>query len=170
MLAANPTLPHPALSASSAHSFAHPRSVGCQLSPVSHPVSPFVATLADSSQPIENPATLSPVFATLTSRVNPKSFVCHSYKKHPGVGIPRQIFPFSYFSILSVNSTVSVPSVLNSHPPICIASTIANSHRIRTYAKCSRNPSRMNTSKTQDLKGLCLHPWHARWFSRKTGE
>src|SRR5580692_11602590 len=54
--------------------------------------SPFPATLlprvrakgTDSSQPIENPATLSPAFATLTSCVNPNPFVCHSYRKHRG--------------------------------------------------------------------------------------
>src|SRR5579872_1565887 len=50
------------------------------------PVSPLFATLTDHSQLNENPATLSPFAATLTSRVKHNSFVCHSYKKHPGVG------------------------------------------------------------------------------------
>ncbi len=50
-------------------------------------LTPFFATLAASPQLIENPATLSPFAATLTDRVKPKSFACHSYKKHPGVGI-----------------------------------------------------------------------------------
>jgi hypothetical protein len=31
---------------------------------------------------------LSPLFATLTGYVTPKSFICHSYKKLPGVGVP----------------------------------------------------------------------------------
>jgi len=164
MLAANPTLLHPALSASSADSFAHPRSVDCQLSAVSSPVSPFVATLTDSSQPIENPATLSPVFVTLTSRVNPNPCVCHSYKKHPGVGCPS-------FSANSVPSALKFTRALPStdpfdaphRPPHCFSSfhqspvTIhqsqsAKSFIIRTYAKCARNSFRMNTSKTQDLK------------------
>src|ERR1700675_3680924 len=50
------------------------------------PLSPFPAILTDHSQPIENAITLSPVFATLTDNVKHKSFVCHSYKKHPGGG------------------------------------------------------------------------------------
>jgi hypothetical protein len=58
-------------------------------------LSPFAATLTDSSQLIENPATLSPAFATLTSRVKHKSFVCHSYKKHRGWGrgSPTRLLP-----------------------------------------------------------------------------
>jgi hypothetical protein len=44
----------------------------------------FPATLTDTSQLAENPATLSPAFATLTRRVKHKSCVCHSYRKHPG--------------------------------------------------------------------------------------
>jgi hypothetical protein len=50
-------------------------------------LSPLSATLAGPSQLYENTTTLSPVFATLTSRVKPNSFVCHSYKKTPGVGV-----------------------------------------------------------------------------------
>lgn len=49
------------------------------------PVTPFAAALADPLHPLENPATLSPVFAALTHFVTSKPFVCHSYKKHPGV-------------------------------------------------------------------------------------
>jgi hypothetical protein len=51
-------------------------------------VTPFVATLTSYSQVVENPGALSPVFATLTRRVIRKSFVCHSYRKHRGVGCP----------------------------------------------------------------------------------
>jgi hypothetical protein len=58
----------------------------CSLATV--PVTPFSATLAGHSQLTENPATLSPAFATLTRRVKHKSFVCHSYKKHRGWGMP----------------------------------------------------------------------------------
>ena len=49
------------------------------------PLSPFTATLTGAPQLFENPATLSPVFATLTGHVMHKSFACRSYTKHPGV-------------------------------------------------------------------------------------
>ena len=78
-------------------------------------LTPFLATLAASSQLTENPATLSPFAATLTRRVKPNPFVCHSYKKHPGVGVPRQVFALSCSSIFSVNSALSVPSAFNFH-------------------------------------------------------
>ena len=51
-------------------------------------LSPFAATLASSLQITEKSATLSPAIATLTSHVKRKSCVCHSYKKHPGWGVP----------------------------------------------------------------------------------
>ena len=51
-------------------------------------VTPFPATLTSHSQLTENPAALSPAFATLARRVEDKSFVCHSYKKLPGWGMP----------------------------------------------------------------------------------
>ena len=70
----------------SACSFAPPPSVGCQLSAASSPVSPFAATLMRRPQITEKPATLTPAFAALTSRVRHNPCVCHSYKKHPGVG------------------------------------------------------------------------------------
>jgi hypothetical protein len=117
-----------------------------------------------ASQSAENPATLSPFSATLTRRVKPNPFVCHSYKKHLGVGVPRQILPISYSSIFSADSAISAPSALNSLSPICIASTIANSSRIRTYAKHTRNPFRIRTSKTQHLKPFRMNTY------RKTGE
>jgi hypothetical protein len=123
------------------------------------PLTPFLATLTVPSQLPENPATLSPVLATLTRRVKPNPFVCHSYTKHPGVGVPRQIFPLSHSAIFSVNSALSVPSALNSLPPICIASTVANSRRIRTYVKHTRNPFRIRTSKTQDLKPFRMNTY-----------
>jgi protoporphyrinogen/coproporphyrinogen III oxidase len=49
---------------------------------------PFPATLTGLSQLAEKPTTLSPVSATLSGLVTPKSFACHSYKKHRGWGIP----------------------------------------------------------------------------------
>ncbi len=48
----------------------------------------FLATLADKPQLTENSPTLSPVPATLTGRAKHNPFVCHSYRKHPGWGIP----------------------------------------------------------------------------------
>jgi hypothetical protein len=53
------------------------------------PVSLLFATLASHSQFHENKGTLSPAVATLTSRVKPKPFVCHSYGKHRGWGYTR---------------------------------------------------------------------------------
>ena len=62
----------------------------CGLSAVggelSFPLSPLFATLTSHTQLVENKATLSPFPATLRSRVKHKSFVCHSYEKHRGVG------------------------------------------------------------------------------------
>ena len=63
--------------------------VGCELF---LPLSPLFAALTRNAQLTENKATLSPFPATLTSRVKPKSFVCHSYKKHGGVGCPLPFF------------------------------------------------------------------------------
>jgi hypothetical protein len=49
-------------------------------------LTPFLATLTDNTQLAENPATLSPAFATLTHFAQSKSIVCNSYTKSPGVG------------------------------------------------------------------------------------
>ncbi len=54
----------------------------------SAPLSPFATTLTSFLQLIENTTTLSPAFATLASCVKHKPFVCHSYKKEGGGGIP----------------------------------------------------------------------------------
>jgi hypothetical protein len=51
------------------------------------PLTPFAAALTAPRQLNENSTTLSPLAATLTSHVNHNPFVCHSYKKHPGVGV-----------------------------------------------------------------------------------
>ena len=63
------------------------------------PVTPFFATDTVDPQLTENPATLSPVLATLTRRVKPYPFVCHSYKKHPGGGGT----PSDFLSLLLFN-------------------------------------------------------------------
>jgi|SRR5580704_15389623 hypothetical protein len=59
---------------------------------------PLSVTLTDTPQLHENKTTLSPAFATLTHRVKPKSFVCHSYRKHRGVGYPSLADPASFRS------------------------------------------------------------------------
>lgn len=51
------------------------------------PLTPFAATLAHPSRPVENPAALSPVFFTPAHVVRSKPFVCHSYKKSTGGGM-----------------------------------------------------------------------------------
>ena len=51
------------------------------------PVTPLLATLTTIVQMPENRTILSPVFATLTRHVTPNSFICHSYRKHPGGGV-----------------------------------------------------------------------------------
>jgi len=58
-----------------------------------HPQVLSLPLLDASLQISENTATLSPFPATLTGRVKPKSCVCHSYKKTPGVGILRATLP-----------------------------------------------------------------------------
>jgi hypothetical protein len=63
--------------------------VGCELS---LRLSPLPATLTRNLQLTENKTTLSLFRATLTSRDKHKSFVCHSYKKHGGVGEDVPIF------------------------------------------------------------------------------
>jgi hypothetical protein len=65
--------------------------------PDSLSVSPFLATLATSSQPHENTTTLSPAFATLTDHVTHKFFACHSCRKHPGWGWVEQALACSLF-------------------------------------------------------------------------
>jgi hypothetical protein len=60
------------------------------------PLSPFLATLTSNSQLVENPTTLSPAFAALTRCVKSKSFVCHSYKKPPGVWVSPSLTQTAY--------------------------------------------------------------------------
>jgi hypothetical protein len=104
--------------------------VGCELSTVNcHPVSPFPATLTANSQLTENSATLSPVSATLTGRVNPNPFVCHSYKK-PGVEYIFQVRIFSFRGLTTNYSPLSTISFI-----------------IRTSKTQHLKPFRMNTYK-----------------------
>jgi hypothetical protein len=78
----------------------------------SSPLSPFPATLTHNSQVAENTATLSPLPATLTGNVNHKSFVCHSYAKHPGWGVP--------LSAQTSHQVTSHESPVNHTPPWCM--------------------------------------------------
>jgi hypothetical protein len=71
----------------------------------------------DTSQLAGNPATLSPVFATLTLPVAPNPFACHSYTKSPGVGgrTPKSLGPLSDSELLTSHHsllTMSFPLIL----------------------------------------------------------
>jgi hypothetical protein len=83
--------------------------VGCELS---LRLSPLPATLTRNLQLTENKTTLSLFRATLTSRDKHKSFVCHSYKKQGGWGVPDiafQIRPSTSNFQLSTSSTCHLP-------------------------------------------------------------
>ena len=83
------------------------------------PLSPLFATLTAHSQATENKATLSPFPATLTSHVKHKSFVCHSYEKQGGWGVPDiafQIRPSTFNFQLSTLDIFRPPRV-TSHLP-----------------------------------------------------
>ncbi len=76
---------------------------------------PLSATLTDNPQLHENKATLSPAFATLTRRVKPNSFVCHSCKKHRGVGYPSLADPASFRSRCFTPANGLPPRFLPAH-------------------------------------------------------
>jgi len=163
-----------------------------KLSPVNFPpLTPFTATLTSHLQLFENKTTLSPAVATLTSRVKPNPFVCHSCKKHPGWGSAIVNFFVAQTSVCvllrqsaSERSAANDPQELKnpgvhqitSHespltasalflPPVTShQSQITKSCRIRTYAKRASNSSRIRTSKTQHLKPFRMNTYE------KTGE
>ena len=119
--------PQPLSRHSVAHTFHHTRSVRPSASNFDFPISNFVfspapatrlsATLTDTPQLHENKATLSLAFATLTRRVKHKSFVCHSYKKHRGVGYPSILkqFPFAP-RLLCKNRSANPPDIRPGSP------------------------------------------------------
>jgi len=76
------------------------------------PLSPLFTTLTAHSQATENKATLSPFPATLAGHVKHKSFVCHSYKKHRGVG--ASVFFFARHSPRVTSATHSNARISNS--------------------------------------------------------
>jgi len=104
-------------------------------------VSLLTATLTRPPQLTDNTATLSPSFATLANRVNPNPFVCHSYKKHPGVvPLPARIdlsAPHPVFAIAS-NPLTASPLFL---PP-------AKSHHSRVTNFLEINTSKTRTKQT----------------------
>jgi hypothetical protein len=83
--------------------------VGCELS---LSLSALFASLTSHTHLTENKATLSLFPTTLTRRVKPKSCVCHSYKKHRGVGEPVSFFGRHSPSLASVTHT----NARNSNP------------------------------------------------------
>ena len=114
--------PQPLSRHSLAHTFHHTGGVPASTPIFKFPISNFVfstpsasplfATLTDTLQLHENKTTLSPVFATLTRHVKPNSFVCHSYKKHRGVGYPSILkqFPFAP-RLLCKNRSANTPDI-----------------------------------------------------------
>jgi hypothetical protein len=60
-------------------------------------------------------ASATPAFATLTGRVKHKSFVCHSYKKHRGVGYPSLADPASFRSRCFTPANGLPPRFLPAH-------------------------------------------------------
>jgi len=124
------------------------------------PLSPFRATLTDHSQLTKNPAALSPFAATLTRRVEHKSIVCHSYRKHPGSHPSSQnpaVLP-------APNRKSPATALVLSLPPVTgHQSQVTKSFIIRTSEKHTCNPFRIRTSKTQHLK-----PFRIRTY-KKTG-
>jgi hypothetical protein len=154
------------------------------------PLTPFPATLTSHLQLAENKTTLSPAVATLTSRVKPKSFACHSYRKHLGWGYAIFNFFVAQTSVcvllrqsasqrsaandlqelenLAVHQIPSHESAFTASalflPPVkSHQSQITKSCRIRTYAKRASNSSRIRTSKTQHLKPFRINTY------KKTG-
>ena len=113
------------------------------------PLTPFPATLTSHLQLAENKTTLSPAVATLTSRVKPKSFACHSYKKPRGWGYLLQAKIFSFGNLTTNYSPLSTISFI-----------------IRTYEKHTRNPFGIRTSKTRHLKPFRMNTYKKRgWGS-----
>ncbi len=102
--------------------------VGCQLLAVSAPVSPFPATLTSSLQLAENTATLSPAFATLADHVKHKSFVCHSYTKHRGVGYLAESNGLSF--PLKFRQLAAIPRLRRSGRPL---SSTSHQSRITSH-------------------------------------
>ncbi len=109
-------------------------------------------------------SSISPVFATLTKNTRGWGLPSFSANSVPGVH-PDRVEALKSTRALPPTDPFDAPH----HPPNCFSffhqspvtnhqSQVTKSFTIRTYAKSSRNPFTMNTSKTKDLKRLCLHP------------
>ena len=140
-------------------------------------LSPFPATLTSPLQPLENTATLSSAFATLTRRVNHNPFVCHSYAKHPGWGshlsnerVRRAPGSLSDHDSRNTNHNSHPLLVARHSPPVPASalfpppvtghqSQVTKSFIIRTYEKCVRNSFRIRTSKIQHLKPFRMNTY-----------
>ncbi len=73
--------------------------------------------LTSIPQTAEKTATLSPFPVALTTRVKPKSFVCHSYKKYRGRGTSRESSPIPshVFHMLLSGPTQHLPQLHSFH-------------------------------------------------------
>ena len=128
-------------------------------------LSPLFVTLRDHPQLTENPATLSPFPATLTTHVNHNPFVCHSCKKHPGVGshpssqslrVAAALFPNPLVTRLSPVTDHQSP-VTKSFTTLRLRAVLTRS--IRTSEKHTHNSFRIRTSKTQHLKPFRMNTY-----------
>jgi hypothetical protein len=156
MLAANPAsiskpVPVSDLCVLCASAFSSP-----SLSPFnSNPSTRKPASFVDA---LDAASSISPVFATLTKNTRGWGAPSFSANSVPGV-YPDQVGAFKSIRALPSNDPFDAPP----QPPHCFSffhqspvtshqSQVTKSFTIRTYAKSSRNPCRMNTSKTQNLK------------------
>ena len=112
------------------------------------------ATLTDTSQLVENTGPLSPFLATLASRFTRKSFVCHSYKKTPGVGghpaladLPTGVARFFLLRPLTAHPSLGTRAK-SSNCLRAVADVTDSAPSIRTRAAAPRpaNTARSNPS------------------------
>ncbi len=115
----------------------HPERLGVFSSPSLSPFNPDPSTrnLVSFVDALDAASSLSPLSATLTKNTGGWG----SASSSQNLAAPNHRSPVTA-------PVLSLPPVTSHH------SRITKSFIIRTYAKCSHNPFRMNTSKTQDLK------------------
>jgi hypothetical protein len=134
---------------------------------------PYILALASyplcalrvSAFSLQASGSLFSLFRNNHKKLNP--FLSHSSALFKKECFPNP-FPVNHFHTLLQN-TRGVPQKSNPSSPRFLRFA-SNSFTICTYAKHTRNPFRIRTSKTQDLKWLCLHPWHKDRFSMRTSE
>jgi len=126
------------------------------LSPINS--DPSTRNLASFVDALDAASSISPVFATLTKNTGGWGVPSFSANSVPGA-CPDLVGALKSTRALPSTDPFDAPH----HPPDCFSffhqspvtnhqSQVTKSFTIRTYAKCARNPCRMNTSKTQDLK------------------